>query len=69
MAKMHALRLWRLRNEVTLDELAEIVGVEGPHLSMIERGLRSPSIGLAAKLSKATGHVVHLEEFVRRELA
>lgn len=50
----HPLRLWRNRHGVTLATLAGRVGVEASHLSMIECGVKSPSLELAGKLSRET---------------
>jgi len=52
---------------MTLTKLAESVGVAPSHLSQIETGLRSPSLDLAAKLSRITK--IPLEEFVRERAA
>jgi transcriptional regulator with XRE-family HTH domain len=60
----HPLRLWRKKHEVRLETLAAKVGVTASHLSEIERGLNRPSLGLAARLSAATGNKVRLSEFV-----
>ena len=37
------------------EKLAEEIGVAPSHLSQIETGARQPSIGLALKISRATG--------------
>jgi transcriptional regulator with XRE-family HTH domain len=62
----HALRLWRKANGVTLATLAARVGVEPSHLSEVENGHNTPSIKLAAKLSRETGGAVPLDAFVPR---
>lgn len=50
----HPLRLWRKASKLTLTALAGKVGVTPSHLSEIERGANTPSLELAAKLSRAT---------------
>lgn len=71
MTQDHALRRWREEKGVTLAVLALEVGVTPSHISEIERGLNTPSLDLAAKLSDATkdesgAPAVPIEEFVRR---
>jgi transcriptional regulator with XRE-family HTH domain len=65
MERIHPLRRWRQDNDVTLAELAARDGVDvsASHLSEIERGLNTLSLGLAVRLSKATGGKVRVEEF------
>jgi len=60
----HALRLWRKANGVTLSTLAERVGVTASHLSEVETRRNTPSIELAAKLSRETDGAVPLDAFV-----
>lgn len=64
---MHELRNWRKAEKITLKVLAGQVGVQASHLSEIERGQNTPSLQLAAKLSRISG--VPLEAFVRPDLA
>lgn len=69
MESVHALRRWRKKNDMTLTELAERVGVTASHLSEIENGRNTPSLELAAKLSRITADktgrpAVPLTEFV-----
>lgn len=63
---VHPLRRWRREKGLRLAQVAEFegVGVSPSHLSEIERGNNKPSLDLAARLSKATGGEVKLEEFV-----
>lgn len=70
MADKHPLRQWRDDHEVTLATLAGAVGVTPSHISEIERRLNTPSLDLAAKLSRATADesgvpAVPLEKFIR----
>lgn len=71
MERVHPLRRWRLRNGVTLEKLASRkgVGVSPSHLSEIERGLNSPSLDLAASLSRATGGEVRMDDFAKSGVA
>lgn len=64
--QIHPLRRWRKHNEIKLEALAEMVGITASHLSMIECGLRNPSLGVAAKLSAITKNKVRLAEFVNQ---
>lgn len=54
MPEPHPLRLWRKANHITLAALAIKAGVTPSHLSEIENGNNTPSLELAAKLSRAT---------------
>lgn len=51
---IHPLRAWRDTNGITLAALADEVDVTASHLSEIERGIGTPSIKLARRLSEAT---------------
>lgn len=52
-----ARRLRALRTErgITLNALAERVGISAPHLSRLEKGQRQPSIGALLQLARAYG--------------
>lgn len=50
----HPLRLWRINQQMTLAELAELVGLSKPYLSQIENGGKQPSPEAAKRLSKRT---------------
>lgn len=52
---LHPLRVWRMRRDMTLDDLARQVGVTGPLISRIELGRDPPSAKLAVRINKATG--------------
>jgi transcriptional regulator with XRE-family HTH domain len=45
--------LWRKQNELTLQQLADNVGVTAGYISQIEHGKVSPSISILRKLAKA----------------
>jgi transcriptional regulator with XRE-family HTH domain len=48
------MRRWRRDKGVTLDRLADEVGVTASFLSMVENHKRTPSLDLTVKLSRAT---------------
>jgi transcriptional regulator with XRE-family HTH domain len=66
----HPLRRWRKECKLTLEQLAVRVGEVTPsHLSEIETGRNTPSLVLAARISRATANeagvpAVPLTEFV-----
>jgi transcriptional regulator with XRE-family HTH domain len=62
----HPLRRWRQANNVTLKALKERAGVKvsPSHISEIERHNNTPSLDLAAKLSRATDGEVSIADFV-----
>lgn len=49
------LKSTRLRNDMTIQELAESSGVSSNMISRIERGLTTPSVEIIVKLAKAFG--------------
>jgi transcriptional regulator with XRE-family HTH domain len=66
MADVHPLRAWRASHGKTLVQVAGVVGVTPSHLSEIERYENTPSLALAAKLSRETE--IPLAQFVRDTL-
>ena len=50
----HALRTYRKKAGVTLEQLGLAVGATKGFLSKIESGLQTPSLKLAVKISEAT---------------
>jgi transcriptional regulator with XRE-family HTH domain len=52
------LKLLRLQKQMTLDQLAQAVGVTRSYLSKVERGVASPSIGVSTRLAEALGVTV-----------
>ncbi len=65
MADTHPMRAYRKQAGKTLTELGEEAGVSAGFLSDVERGVKQPSLPLAAKLSRITG--VPLDGFVSEE--
>ena len=64
MDRIHPLRAWRKKHDVTLLALADEIGGSISHLSEIETGNKSPSLALAAKLSRVTHGAVPISAFV-----
>lgn len=66
MDRVHPLRQWRHDHGLTLQALKALAGVRvsPSHLSEIERFKNSPSLDLAAKLSRATDGAVSIGDFV-----
>lgn len=60
----HPLRTWRIDRRLTLAELGRIIGVTPSHLSEIERGQKTPSLEMAARLSAATKGDIKIEDFL-----
>lgn len=63
----HPLRTYRREQRMTLESLAGEAGTTKETLSRIELGARTPSLSLAARLSRATG--LPIEIFVKAEEA
>ena len=51
----HPIRLWRLRRQITLRELALLAEIDESYLSVIETGNRQASQDVIRRLSMATG--------------
>jgi transcriptional regulator with XRE-family HTH domain len=57
------LRLWRIRNGYTLDEVSGLTGVSESMLSRIETGDRNPSPAARVRIARCLGvHVSDLFE-------
>lgn len=72
----HPLRRWRVSRGLNLaqvvvqiKEIDDTIKVSSSHLSEIERGKNTPSLALAARISKVTGGEVRVEDFVASEAA
>jgi transcriptional regulator with XRE-family HTH domain len=50
-----ALREWRERNRLTLEELGDLVGYTRSHLSRIERGERALSAEAKVRMARRLG--------------
>jgi transcriptional regulator with XRE-family HTH domain len=61
--KTHPLFHWRLKNERTLQAVADHVGCTQSHLSEIENWNNEPSLELAARLHELTK--IDMKEFVK----
>lgn len=65
----HALRSFRSEADITLDVLAEQVGVSKGQLSKIENGRSLPSLDLVARLVAASGGRLSADDFLPVEAA
>jgi transcriptional regulator with XRE-family HTH domain len=63
----HALRVYRKKNGIRLQQLASQVGVGASSLSKIERGIGAPSMALLGRLIKATNGAVSPFDFLEKE--
>ncbi len=57
------LRELRIKNSLSQEKLAELAGYDRTYISLLERGLRKPTIKTLFDLSKALGISPH--EFVK----
>jgi transcriptional regulator with XRE-family HTH domain len=64
--KKHKFRRWREQKGLTLEWVANHAGVTIGHISLIERHLASPSIGLADRLCRLTRGKVKVDDFLAR---
>ena len=62
MAKLHPLRKWRTANKIRQNKLAEQADISNSHLCEIEKGLKEPSLSVAATLAKISG--LQIADFV-----
>jgi transcriptional regulator with XRE-family HTH domain len=60
----HPLRTYRKRANITLERLAVAVGVTKGFLSKIETGRQTPSLRIAAKISRATAGAITPNDFL-----
>jgi len=49
------LRTYRIKNQLSQEELAEKSGLHRTYISGLERGIRNPSITIVARLAEALG--------------
>lgn len=45
----------RRRSRISQQQIHELTGISKNHISLIERGLRGPSLGMASRLAQAIG--------------
>src|SRR4051812_16536625 len=57
------LRRWRVRRELSQENLALDAGVDRTYVGRLERGLENPTVSLLAKLAAALS--IHLSEFFK----
>lgn len=63
----HALRLYRIKHQISLEQLAVIVGTTRATLSRVETGTQQPSMALLKKIIMATGGEVSADDFITFE--
>jgi len=62
------IKKYRKKNNMTLEQFAEIIGISAAHLCFIENGKRMPSPKIALKISQAAkGKVKVLELLFPRD--
>lgn len=64
---IHPLRKYRTENGITLEHLAQMVGVTRATLSRIETWLQSPSLSLVCRLINATGGALSADDFIEKQ--
>ncbi|KQP44563.1 helix-turn-helix domain-containing protein [Pseudorhodoferax sp. Leaf274] len=52
------IKTMRRQRQMTVEELANATGVHKAHVSRLERGLKTPSIGMLARLATALGTTI-----------
>lgn len=60
----HPLRTYRAEHALSIDALADMVGVSKSTISRVETGEQAPSVALIRRLVFATGGAVTAEVFV-----
>lgn len=60
----HPLRAYRVEQQISLQALADAVGVTKPTMSRIERGKQKPSLDLIDRLVSETGGAVTADDFL-----
>ena len=51
----NCLKVWRAKNDLTQLQLAELAGVSRKTINTLERGVYTPTVGLALKLAQIFG--------------
>ena len=62
--QQHPLRMWRIANQMTLDQLAALCGVTAYAISRIETGSTRPSMALAECIARVTRGAVTANDFI-----
>jgi transcriptional regulator with XRE-family HTH domain len=65
MRSRHPFRTWRRHHDLTLAECAQRLGISLAHLSHVESGNRTPSVGLIVRLASITKGAVTQEEILQ----
>ena len=63
MNKSHPIRQWRIKNKVTLSDLAKNASTTASSISRIERGIQDPSLALMVRIVQATNKEIMLHHF------
>ena len=64
-SEIHPLKAWRVKADLTQDELAAMVGVTGAQISMLERRKRGTSVDVASRIADLAGDDVPLSSLTR----
>jgi len=59
----HPLRQWRIKNNVTLLDLAKLAETTPASISRIERGAQDPSLAMMIRIMRATNEEINLYHF------
>jgi plasmid maintenance system antidote protein VapI len=57
--------VWAIANEMSVVQLAEVVGISVAHLRNIFAGRKEASLPLAKRLSDVSGGVIPMDAFLR----
>ncbi len=63
----HPLRAWRLSKDLTVKQLAALIGVEGPTITSYELGRRMPRPIVMAAIESVTLRRVTASDFLPKE--
>jgi DNA-binding XRE family transcriptional regulator len=62
--RQHPLRVWRIANMMTLDQMAALCGVTASAISRIETGSTRPSMRLAECIARVTRGEITANDFI-----
>lgn len=60
---MMTLKQWRESQSLSQEQLAELMGVSGPYISMLESGKRKPAYAIIAAFERRSKGKVTFESF------
>ncbi len=61
---MHVLEAYRLKHNLSQEDLAKLIGVTRAYIAHIENGIRRPSPDIALAIERATGGEIKKEWLV-----